>query len=251
MYSKKNFVFLFSLIFITAFALFDSQESFAVYNLGIKYDRTCQTLLSINDTSICPDPKLLNMLMPSIELKKEYSDIMESETNQINLIQNRKEIESRSKICILYNSCQFFDINPKQSWYTWNDPSEFLSYSMDTITITPNMKIKNPIELKYDDITTITADNKRQISFEINQLYISPDCKDAMFAPNPDIWMGQLTNLHYYMFTNCQHIELLEPWFDIKYIVETDITYYDARDSPNYLYQLELEEIKKRCKVKC
>ena len=247
---NKNFTLLL-FIFGISFILFGIDESFAVYNIGIKHDKTCQALITVNDTETCPTFDQIKMILPNVQLKEQYANFSNNiQQDKSTIIKNNKIIESHTKSCILYNQCQIFEINPIHKTRIWYDPSEFLSRSMDTITISANMKIKNPIHLKYDDVTIITENNKREIHFEINQLYITQNCKDAIFDPHDD-WHYEISSLFNYMWNDCLNSKLISPYFDLHHTEQTDITAFDPNTSPNYHYNKWLESVKESCKVQC
>lgn len=241
---KTQLIFLSSLVVLTSFALIDQQDAFADYQIGIKHDKTCQALIAAGDTWTCPTFEEISELFLEVELKPEYQNLIDNEENRINQITNNAKVEKLSSDCIRFDLCYHFTKG------YWKDPSDFLSRSMDTITITANMKIQNAAHLKYSDIAIITADNKREINFELNQLYISSNCKDAIFNPGSD-WQYELGHLIYYMKLNCNDPSILTRVFDMNYTVTTEIHDYDPLTSPNYQYRLWMEQAKDMCKVKC
>ena len=246
----KNIIFLLSIITITSFSLIETQESFAYYDIGIRLDKTCEAMIDAGNPSNCPTYEEIEKVFAEIKLKEEYQNLIDSEQDKGDIISNNGKIETHSQSCIKYEQCNIFDLNPIHTAHYWHNPSELLSRSMDVITIQPNMKIKNPVYLKYNEISIITENNKRQINFEINQLYLSDNCKDAVFAPGYD-WRAELGHLIYYMMQNCQDINYLTGVFDLSYTEETDVHYFDPLTSPNYNYRLWMAEAKEMCKIKC
>lgn len=237
-------------MFVVSFTIIGMQESFANYDIAIRLDKTCEALIAAGDTETCPSIDEIRQLFPQVQLNEEYANLIESEQDKADIISNNNQIKIHTKSCVVYDQCSIFDINPIHTTNIWYNLSEFVSRSTDTITITPHMKIKNPVHLKYNDVTIITNDNKRQITFEINQLYVTPNCKDAIFSPGDD-WQYELGHLIYYMQQNCTVPKLLTHVFDMHHIEETEVSDFDPLTSPNYLYRLQLQEDIARCKTKC
>ena len=73
------------LIFGVSFTLYSFDDSFASYNVGIRLDKTCERLVSLNDTT-CPSYDEIQKYFPQAVLNNEYQNIINSENNTANII---------------------------------------------------------------------------------------------------------------------------------------------------------------------
>lgn len=212
-------------------------------HIGIEFSESCLLLISVEDFETCSNPKFVKSLYPEIQLKPSYqkmfAGLAEDEKTPYQLT---SAISNHQFECIRKNYCDIFMMNDNQKviyWYDFDQKSR--PYLDSIIAITPNLLHKNT-DRSINDLVSNGSD--RYLSFAVDRLIFNT-CNKITYEPEL-IWL-ELGNIIWYVTNDCLdvlHLGSLAHPFEI----ELNSTEIDVTTSPNWQYQQQLEELKKKYK---
>lgn len=175
------------------------------------------------------DDSSTTQLRKNTQLIKEYAADQLTKVNRINILDKLIETENESN-----NS----DLDLLKEYKT--EKQNLLS-EIKTL----NEKIK---ELQIESNPIVESNGNREITFNVDRLYINQRCSEATLKP--ELIQAELGRIIYYMFKNCQDDQILGKLKD-NYHEPIDKHELDITTSPNWQAQQKLKEDMEKCKEKC
>lgn len=216
-------------------------------HIGIELTDSCLSLISTGDIETCRDYPYLDAMYSETKPKESYQKLIEQAELTDKTHYQMNNILLNHKIqCVSKDYCNIFEINKNHKVLYWFSPDDKVRPYLDIlIRIHPNLLHKN-IDQTLEPISGNYT--SREISFEVNRLFVYPSCRIADYTP--EILYRELGGLIYYMLDNCLNDNLLGK-LKPKYTEPLDKHILDIETSPNWQYAQKLKQDIERCKLKC
>ena len=162
-------------LMVCSIAFMPYYDTFAErYHIGITLDKTCQILITTNNSGNCPKQEVIEQIVTPAALRDELvPDLTRYDTHM--LLKYNSGVNGMKMGCILFGTCGNFQ-NVDNDFVVWINPEAKLYSLMDIITIRSSMGITNIHEITHEELVDNTD--------KINDLKNEKTSKDSEYQKN-------------------------------------------------------------------